>query len=333
MDRGEISLNKKTLPSAIFLEFLYEDNNPIQKLNDEIKKYKSDSDYRKIISIIEDEFENIREEIEGSFRSDRAICCRNINYYFDLLNATVKSANVFSRDIQDNIIAKVEQQWVNVLKVKNVDECTKEIDLDSIRKRCILKHLHDSVDDKKFILSLLQMYKEYLREKCEKIIDYTNGYHDKLYIKIENDFMGIIDKYSNFLMSSDYICDAKLVEISTDDITISSDMNTLTNAISIEKFTTKNYDKGCYNKLYIEMLKIKTSSIQRMNNLLSIVIALMGFSLMLIFLYRFSPLGNMLRIYKKKKTEVDENTSEELPELYENTENIGRYISYTSVSH
>ncbi|SBS91703.1 unspecified product [Plasmodium ovale curtisi] len=330
MARGEISLNKKTLPSVIFLEFLYEDNNPIQKLNDEIKKYKSDSDYRKIISIIEDEFENIREEIEGSFRSDRAICCRNINYYFDLLNATIKSANVFSRDIQDNIISKVEQQWVNVLKVKNVDECTKEIDLDSIRKRCILKHLHDSVDDKKFILSLLQKYKEYLREKWEKIIDYTNGYHDKLYIKIENDFMGIIDKYSNFLMSSDYICDAKLVEISTDDITISSDMNTLTNAISIEKFTTKNYDKGCYNKLYIEMLKIKTSSIQRMNNFLSIVIALMGFSLMLIFLYRFSPLGNILRIYKKKKTEVDENTSEELPELYEN---IGRYISYTSVSH
>ncbi|SBT01224.1 unspecified product, partial [Plasmodium ovale curtisi] len=286
MDRGEISLDKTTLPSVIFLEFLYKDNNAIHKLNDKIKTYKSDSDYTEIISIIEGEFENIRKGIEDSFRNDHALCCRNISYYFDLLNAIIKSANVFSRNIRDNIISNVEKQWVKVLKAENVDECTKEIDLDSIRKRCILKHLHDSVDDKKFILSFLQKYKDYLKEKWEKIIDYTNGYHDQLYIKIENDFMGIIDKYSNFLMSSDYICDAKLVEISTNDITISSDMNTLTNAISIEKFTTKDYDKGCYNKLYIEMLKIKTSSIQRMNNLLSIVIALMGFSLMLIFLYR-----------------------------------------------
>lgn len=36
---------------------------------------------------------------------------------------------------------------------------------------------------------------------------------------------------------------------------------------------------------------------------------------------------------KKTKNEVDENTNEEFPELYENAENIGRYISYTSESH
>ncbi|SBT57007.1 PIR Superfamily Protein [Plasmodium ovale wallikeri] len=81
------------------------------------------------------------------------------------------------------------------------------------------------------------------------------------------------------------------------------------------------------------MLKTKTTSIQRMNNLLSIGIALLGFSLIFIFLYRFSPLGNILRRYKKNKNEVDENTNEEFPELYENAENIGRYISYTSESH
>ncbi|SBS93409.1 PIR Superfamily Protein [Plasmodium ovale curtisi] len=333
MDRGEISLNKKTLPSAIFLEFLYEDNNPIQKLNDKIKTYKSDSDYPEIISIIEGEFENIRKEIEDSFREDRAICCRNINYYFDLLNATIKSANVFSREIQDNIIAKVEQQWKQVLNVKNVDECTKEIDLYSLRKRCILKQLHDLKLDKNFIIFNPNGYETFLKEKWEKLLGYTNPELGGLYVKIENDFVGIIEQYSNFLYSYDYICDFDLDKLSTDDITISPDIHTLINNISLDKISSNNINKAFYNANYIEMLKIKTSSIQRMNNILSIVIALLGFSLMLIFLYRFSPLGNMLRRHKKKKTEVDENTSEELPELYENTENIGRYISYTSVSH
>ncbi|SBT59342.1 PIR Superfamily Protein [Plasmodium ovale wallikeri] len=330
MARGESSFKIKTLPSVMFLKFLYE-NNVIQKINNKIENI-SDSNYREIISIIEGEFENIREEIEDTFRNDHALCCRNFNYYFDLLNATIKSANVFSKDIQDNIMAKVEQQWVNVLKVKNVNECTKEIDLDSIRKRCILKHLHDSVDDKEFILSFLENYKEYLKGKWDKIIYFTNEYDDKLYIKIENDFMGIIDKYSNFLMSSDYICDAKLVELSIDDITISSDMNTLTNAISLEKFTNNNYDKGCYNKLYIDMLKYKTSKIQRINNFLSLGILLLGFSLILIFLYRFSPLRNLLHKCTKKRIEVDENV-QVMSELHDNFENERHYISYDSLSH
>ncbi|SBS94363.1 PIR protein [Plasmodium ovale] len=333
MDRREISLDKTTLPSVIFLKFLYENNNVIEKLNSKIKLYKSDSNYEEIISIIEDEFKKIQNEIEDTFRSDHVICCRNINYYFDLLNATIKSANVFSRDIQDNIIAKVEQQWKQVLNVKNVDECTKEIDLYSLRKRCILKHLHDLKLDKNFIILNPNDYETFLKEKWEKLLGYTNPELGYLYVKIENDFVGIIEQYSNFLYSYDYICDFDLDKLSPDDITISPDMHTLINNISLDKISSNNINKACYNTNYIEMLKIKTSSIQRMNNILSIVIALMGFSLMLIFLYRFSPLGNMLRRYKKKKNEVDENTSEELPELYENTENIGRYISYTSVSH
>ncbi|SBT02426.1 hypothetical protein POVCU1_076730, partial [Plasmodium ovale curtisi] len=47
----------------------------------------------------------------------------------------------------------------------------------------------------------------------------------------------------------------------------------------------------------------------------------------------YSPLGSWFRRCKKKKIEVDENTSEELPELYENSENIGRYITYPSMPH
>ncbi|SBS92732.1 PIR Superfamily Protein [Plasmodium ovale curtisi] len=332
MARGEISLDKTTLPSVIFLEFLYKDNNAIQKLNDKIKTYISDSDYPEIISIIEGEFENIRKEIEDSFRKDRAICCRNINYYFDLLNATIKSANVFPRDIQDNIIAKVEQQWKQVLNVKNVDECTKEIDLYSLRKRCILKHLHDLKLDKNFIILNPNDYERFLKEKWEKLLGYTNPELGDLYVKIENHFVGIIEQYSNFLYSYDYICDFDLDKLSPDDITISPDIYTLINNISLDKISSNNNNKACYNANYIEMLKIKTSSIQRMNNLLSIGIALLGFFLMLIFLYRFTPLRYLLRKCTKKIIEEDENV-QVMSELHDNVENERHYVSYDSLSH
>ncbi|SBT72072.1 PIR protein [Plasmodium ovale] len=324
---------KRTLDSVMFLKFLYENNNIIEKLDSKIKTYEADSDHTEIISIIEDEFQKIKDGIEDAFNNDHDICCRNINYYIDLLWAIIKSSNVISKDIQNNIIDKVEEQWKKILKIKDINECTKEIDLDSIRKRCILKHLHDLKLDKKLIMSNLNVYKTFLQEKWEKIIGYTNPEHGHLYIKIENDSVGIIEEYSNFLYSYDYICDFYLDKLSSDDITISTDIQNLINNISLDKISSNNVNKACYNENYIKMLKTKTTSIQRMNNLLSIGIALLGFSLIFIFLYRFSPLGNILRRYKKNKNEVDENTNEEFPELYENAENIGRYISYTSESH
>ncbi|SBT72290.1 hypothetical protein POWCR01_000026300 [Plasmodium ovale] len=81
--------------------------------------------------------------------------------------------------------------------------------------------------------------------------------------------MGIIEQYSDFLNSPDFICDTELDAISTDDIKISTNWDSLMNTISLEKFTNKYYEKGCYNKNYIEILKNKASSIQRINHILS----------------------------------------------------------------
>ncbi|SBT56013.1 unspecified product [Plasmodium ovale wallikeri] len=234
----EIQFMKRTLPSAMFLKFFYENNNVIKKLDSKIKLYKSGINYEEIISIIEDEFQKIQDEIVRTFNNDHAICCRNINYYFDLLNATIKSANVFSGNIRDNIIHKVEEQWKKVLQIKNMDECTKEMDFDSIRKRCILKHLYDLKLDKRAIMSNHNVYKTFLQEKWEKIIGYTNPEHGHLYIKIENDSVGIIEQYSNFLYSYDYICDFDLDKLSSDDITVSTDIQNLINNISLDKIST-----------------------------------------------------------------------------------------------
>ncbi|SBT58748.1 PIR Superfamily Protein [Plasmodium ovale wallikeri] len=222
---------------------------------------------------------------------------------------------------------------LNELLSKHID-CKRETDLDSICKRSILKHLHDLKWDKMFIIAFSEKYKNYLGKKWGKIIAYTSRYYDNLYIKIENDFMGIIEKYSDFLNSPDFICNTDLDDLSTDDITISTDWQSLMSSVSLEKFTVNGYVKGCYNKNYIDMLKIKASSIQRINNILSSGIAILGFSLIFVFLYRFGPLGSLLRGCTKKNSEVNESINEEvISELYDDSENERSYISYHTVSH
>ncbi|SBS95186.1 PIR Superfamily Protein [Plasmodium ovale curtisi] len=327
-------LIKSALHSGIFLEFLYEGNNDVEALYNEIISQKPNDKSSSIISIINGKNQKMRDQITQTFnKGDEIKCCRDINYYFDLLNAIIKSPNVFSRHIQDDVIRKFEEQWKEIIQVKSIDMCTRETDLDSIRKRCITKHLYDLKMDENFIKAFSDDYNNYLVDKWKKIIEYTSTYYGGIYIKIENDSMGIIEKYDDFLKSSYFICDSGLNKLNTDDITISTDVNSLINSIYLDKITSNKIQEGCFNKNYIELLKIKTSNIQRMNNMLTIGISLLGFALLLIFLYRFSPLGNLLLRCTKKNIEVGENMSEEMHELYENSENGRQYISYHSVSH
>ncbi|SBT53303.1 PIR Superfamily Protein [Plasmodium ovale wallikeri] len=321
------------LPSNLFLQSLHRDKE-IQIYNNDIETYKSKNNTKEIISKIDASFEKIRQDIINNYNTDEIKCCMDMNYYADLLDAIIKSPDTLSKQIQNNLISKIHQEWVKILQVKNIEECTRETDLDSIRKRCILKHMHDLNIDKDHIIVYSNQYKKYLGDKWGKIIRYTNPHIGGLYIKIETDSMGIIEKYDYFLDSSEYICDNGIDKLSTDDITISTDVDSIINTISLEVAPSNNVNKACYNEKYIEMLKIKASRIQRMNNHLCIGIALLGFSLILIFLYRFSPLGNLLRRFMKKKIEVDENMSDEImSELYENSQNERQYITYHSSSH
>ncbi|SBS93623.1 PIR Superfamily Protein [Plasmodium ovale curtisi] len=326
--------NEFELPSNLFFISLHKDKN-LENHNKDIETYKSNNNSGEIISKIDESFQKIRQDIIDNYRNtDEIKFCMDMNYYADLLNAIIKSPDILSKQIQNDLISKVHQEWEKILQVKNIDECTRETDLNSIRKRCILKHMHDLNIDKDHIMVYSKEYKKYLGDKWGKIIRYTNPLIGGLYIKIENDSMGIIEKYDYFLYSSDYICDNGMDKLSTDDITIFTNVDSIINTISLEVAPYNNVNRACYNEKYIELLKIKSSRIQRMNNLLCIGIALLGFSLILIFLYRFSPLGNFLRRCTKKKIEVDENMSEEImSELYENSKNERQYITYHSSSH
>ncbi|SBT74041.1 hypothetical protein POWCR01_000178400 [Plasmodium ovale] len=234
---------------------------------------------------------------------------------------------------KNKLIEYVETHLEPTVRAKNIYICERERDLDSIRKRCILQHLYDLKEDENNIYSFSQEYNKYLHEKWEKILSYTNEIPDKLFMKIENNSMGIIENYGQFLGSSDYICNNNLDQLNKEEITFSRDLDSLINSISLDRMSPNGDKNICYNKNYVDMLKYKALNIQKMNNLLFIGVALLGFSLILIFLYDYSPLGIWFRRCTKKKIEVDENANEELPELYENSENIGRYITYPSMSH
>ncbi|SBT83635.1 PIR protein, partial [Plasmodium ovale] len=331
------NLQENVLPSNFFINCLFGDENFENHIR-KIEENKSSDKFESIISIFDDQLDQIIEEITDGFRNgndkDEAMCCRNVNYYFDLLYAIIKSPGQLSNDNTNNLISEIFQKWNKVPQINDTDKCKRETDLDSIRKRSILKHLYDLKLDKKFIKPFSEEYNNYLRKIWEKIIAYTNRYYYNLYIKIENDFIGIIDSYSNFLNSPDPICEIDLDDLSAEDIKMSTNWESLMNSISLKKFTFKEYEKGCYNKNYIDMLKIKASSIQRINNILSAGIAILGFSLILVFLYRFSPLGSLLRGCTKKKAEVNENINEEvISELYDDSENERSYVSYHTVPH
>ncbi|SBT83011.1 PIR protein [Plasmodium ovale] len=321
------------LPSSLFIGSIYEKNN-FKKHIQQIEANISRNNSEEIISTIDEQFKKIYDEIPGAYSiKEESKCCRNINYYFDLLYSIIKSPGKLSKGNLDNVMTKIEQKWKEVPNISDINICKRETDLDSIRRRCILKHLQDLKIDKNFISSFSDDYKKYLGEKWEKITKYINP-NDNLYIKIENNFMGIIEKYSNFLESSDFICDTELDSISIDDISISTNWDSLMNSISLKKFTTKDPEKGCYNKNYIEILKIKASNIQRINNILSSGIIILGLSLILFLIFRFSPLRSLLRGCTKTKVEVDENINEEIEsELYDDSENERTSISYHSVSH
>ncbi|SBT56063.1 unspecified product [Plasmodium ovale wallikeri] len=344
--RNQVStFNKNILHSNLFLKSVYEnnedsrDNEDIRTFTNKIESYYSNSNLPENIPIVNEKFmkmcqqNNLIDDI-----SDEIKYCRDMNYYLDLVTGIIKSSKKIPNYLKDKVIANVEQNWKDIPNGKFTDKCTRDANVDSIRKRCVLKHLHDLNIDKRLIHVYTDQYKTYLDDVWSKIIDYTRPQLGGLYIKIENDSVGIIEEYTNFLYSIDYICDVDISKLSTDDVTISTDMDSFVNNISLERISSNNNKKECYNKVYIDMLKKKTANIKKINNVLSSGIALLGFSLILILIYKvricFSPLGSLLRRYTKKKIEVDENMNEEeMSELYNNSENEKSYISYYSISH
>ncbi|SBS89228.1 PIR Superfamily Protein, partial [Plasmodium ovale curtisi] len=100
-------------------------------------------------------------------------CCRDVNYYLDLVTGIIKASYLEDSD-KSKLIKKVETEWEPNIRAQNIYTCERETDLDSIRKRCILQHLYDLKEDENDIFSFSKQYKNHLDKKWEKILSYTN---------------------------------------------------------------------------------------------------------------------------------------------------------------
>ncbi|SBT83099.1 PIR protein [Plasmodium ovale] len=326
-----MGFKKENLPSYEYKKILCE-KNEIETLDNKTSHTNDYSNCVEPFNNFNTKFKSNHDELKTKCYKNGPKCCRDVNYYLDFATGIFKSS-MLENDDKNRLIKLLKDELEVSVRDKSIYTCERPTDLDSTRKRCILQHLHDLKEDEHFILSYAEDYNKYLEEKWKKIISYTDSQPSSLFVKIENNSMGIIENYGQFLGSSDYICNNKLDELNKEEITFSRDLDSLINSISLDRMSPNGDKNICYNKNYVDMLKYKALNIQKINNLLFIGIALLGFSLILIFLYDYSPLGSWFRRCTKKKIEVDENTSEELPELYENSENIGRYITYPSMSH
>ncbi|SBT02323.1 PIR protein [Plasmodium ovale] len=327
-----VGFKKENLPSYEYKKILCK--------NDEIKILENKTSYTNDYSNCVEQFNNFNTNFRSNHdnlkkecrNSNGHKCCRDVNYYLDYATGIFKASLLDDHD-KKKLITRLENELGRDIRNNDIYICERKTDLDSTRKRCILQHLYDLKEDEKSMLSLEKTYKEHLTEKWKKIISYTNEESNKLFIKIENNSMGIVENYANFLHSSDYICGNVLDELSDDDIKISTNINNFLTSISLDKIPHNVQKNLCFNKTYVDMLKHKALNLQRINNVLSIGIALLGFFLILVFLYEFSPLGRFLRRRTKKQIEVDENANDEIPDSYENSENGRPYISYHSTSH
>ncbi|SBT00568.1 hypothetical protein POVCU1_060890 [Plasmodium ovale curtisi] len=323
--------NKEHLPSYEYKKILCK-NDEIKTLEKETSHTNDYSDCVETFNNFNTKFKSNHDELKTQCSKNGPKCCRDVNYYLDFATGIFK-LSMLENDHKNLLIKRLEDELEVSLRKNDVYVCERPTDLDSTRKICILQHLYDLKEDEESMLSFEKNYKDHLKEKWEKIISYTNEVSDKLFIKIENNSMGIVENYKNFLNSSDYICGNNLDKLSAHDIKFSTDMDDFLTSISLDKISLNVEKNLCFNKRYVDMLKYKASNVQRINNALSIGIALLGFFLILVFLYEFSPLGRFLRRRTKKQIEVDENANDEIPDSYENSENGIPYISYHSTSH
>ncbi|SBS94182.1 PIR Superfamily Protein [Plasmodium ovale curtisi] len=327
-----VGFNKENLPSYKYKKILCE-KNEIETLENKTSHTNDYSDCVDPFNNFNTKFKSNHDKLKMHCRNGNGPkCCRDVNYYLDFATGIFKASLLDDHD-KKRLITRLENELERDIRNNDMYICERKKDIDSTRKRCILQHLHDLKEDEKNILSFPEKYMEHLKEKWKKIINYTDIKPNSLFVKIENNSMGIVEDYANFLHSPDYICGNDLDELSDNDIKISTNLNNFLTSISLDKIPLNVQKNLCFNKPYVDMLKQKALNLQRINNVLSIGIALLGFFLILVFLYEFSPLGRFLRRHTKKQIEVDENANDEIPDSYENSENGRPYISYHSTFH
>ncbi|SCA83618.1 VIR protein [Plasmodium vivax] len=127
-------------------------------------------------------------------------CCRDINYYFDLIIGIIRSSNLKVQD-KNYFIKQVESYWKQRFVRFNYYECKREEGIYSKEQRSILKHLYDVCDDKEMSNNNEVMYKKILENKWNEIINSNSSNFEDLSFHINGKSLNNKLKYKDFLLN------------------------------------------------------------------------------------------------------------------------------------
>ncbi|SBT57389.1 PIR Superfamily Protein [Plasmodium ovale wallikeri] len=322
-------LNEDNLPSHIYEKELSEDLK-----TEELENYCESTDgYNDSYSFIAifngkliSNFTNKRYECDKTSYSK---CCRNLNYYLDLVLGIIKSSKI-SEPEQIKLIELIDVHWKLSFQYNHLYGCKREENAYSKEKRCILKQLHDYCDDKTYLQGTFSdeekrktAYNKYQKSKWEKIFNHLEPNTPILYININDRTVKKFEKYNDVLLTYDEIhsigCDklqSTKIEISDKNLQPEAPAETRGLQPEASQLAGEGPQKA---DLQTEMDQVSPGS-PLLNILLSV-----GF---------FSPLGTWLRtnIIKKNKTRNYIN-EEAAYELLDDPNYYRRNLSYHLLSN
>ncbi|SBT00535.1 PIR Superfamily Protein [Plasmodium ovale curtisi] len=293
-------------------------------------------------------------------------CCREINYYLDLIRVLTELSDS-SEDYKGSLKQLVEDAWNPRLEKRTDYDCQRDLEKESIHKRCILKQLHDYCDDKDFIQGKEEKYYNYLEDKWNKIIKFTTSDNENINFKIEGWESNKSFNYKNFLLKPQHDCtdNYKTIELSHISLFREQLASEVGEAGAVRDrdqdrtgdeseqqvpFAGPGVDGNFSSHLRdtthqhpapqpeLEGVAKESEGAQLDEPLwetpLSAGFSVAGAVIFFFFLYKFSPVGSWIisRIKKNPGGAMDINADESFLFL-NNLKHNDQYISYNSISH
>ncbi|SCA81957.1 VIR protein [Plasmodium vivax] len=136
-------------------------------------------------------------------------CCRDINYYLDLIIGIIRSSKLKEPD-KISFINQVENHWNNKFVRVTGYNCKREEEKEgnySKEKRSILKQLYDVCKDKDMTHFNPVLYDEHLKNKWTVIINSNSYISGDLSFNINGESLTKNGKYKDFLLNyEDFNC-------------------------------------------------------------------------------------------------------------------------------
>ncbi|SBS99569.1 PIR Superfamily Protein [Plasmodium ovale curtisi] len=265
-------------------------------------------------------------------------CCRDVNYLLDLVTIFIKKSKIDEGEKND-LINYVEDYWKDKLIKGNDYNCPRKLDEDSMRKRCILKHLYDYCNDKNVTEKKELQYNEYLNRKWDSVINYTNSNDKCLHYNIKYNNNNERINFKDFLLNPRDFSFINFQALEKYDITFSDEktFNELENASEVP-YTIVHpvppHREGDAREVdWSEEAVGAQAETSFWETPLSAGFSVAGTVFFFFFLYKFSPVGPWINTLLRKPPEVGKSMYKDESLLFLNHPQYKDHcISYNSIS-